>query len=74
MYEAVYDPDIDGLKQSGVVLACLDGLDPGTLYEIGYAHRYGLPVIVFVSAEREEDLKMPIGGGGRHQAPHRGLS
>lgn len=63
--ENVYEPDIEGLKQSGVVLACLDGLDPGTLYEVGYAHRHGLPVIAFVSAEREEDLKMPKGGGCR---------
>lgn len=63
--ENVYEPDIEGLKQSGVVLACLDGLDPGTIYEVGYAHRHGLPVIAFVSAEREEDLKMPKGGGSR---------
>lgn len=64
-HEAVYEPDIDGLKQSGVVLACLDGLDPGTIYEIGYAHSRGLTVIAFVTAEREEDLKMPAGGGAR---------
>lgn len=59
---AIYQADINGLKDSGVVLACLDGLDPGTLYEVGYAQSIGLPVIGFVSAEREEDLKMLIGG------------
>lgn len=59
----VYEPDINGLKKCGVVLACLDGLDPGTIYEVGYAHSLGLPVIAFVSAERDEDLKMPVGGG-----------
>ena len=59
----VYGPDMKGLEESGIILACLDGLDPGTIYEIGYAHRHGLPVITFVSAEREEDLKMPLGGG-----------
>jgi len=59
----VYRQDIDGLKKCGVVLACLDGLDPGTIYEVGYAHSLGLPVIAFASAEREEDLKMPVGGG-----------
>jgi hypothetical protein len=64
-HEAVYAPDMEGLKQSGVVLACLDGLDPGTIYEVGYAHRHGLPVIAFVTAERAEDLKMPLGGGAR---------
>jgi len=61
--EAVYEPDIDGLKKCGVVLACLDGLDPGTIYEVGYAQSLGLRVIAFASAEREEDLKMPVGGG-----------
>lgn len=59
----VYGPDIEGLKTSSVMLACLDGLDPGTLYEIGYAHALGLQVVVLVGAEREEDLKMIQGGG-----------
>lgn len=61
--DSVYEPDINGLKECGVVLACLDGLDPGTIYEVGYAQSLGLPVIAFVSAERDEDLKMPVGGG-----------
>lgn len=58
--QLIYDPDIKGLRESGVVLACLDGLDPGTLYEIGYAHSLGLKVIAFVSGEHPEALK--IGG------------
>jgi nucleoside 2-deoxyribosyltransferase len=61
--DAVYDPDIEGLKVCPVVLACLDGLDPGTIYEVGYAHSLGAKVIAFVSAERTEDLKMIVGGG-----------
>ena len=61
--KVVYGPDMKGLKESGVVLACLDGLDSGTIYEIGYAHKLGLKVIGYVSAEREEDLKMIVGGG-----------
>lgn len=61
----VYGPDIKGLRDSGVVLAWLDGLDAGTLYEIGYAHALGRKVIVFVGPERPEDLKM-ISGGGCH--------
>ncbi len=61
--DSVYEPDINGLKACGVVLACLDGLDPGTIYEVGYAQSLGRRVIAFVSAEREEDLKMPVGGG-----------
>jgi nucleoside 2-deoxyribosyltransferase len=63
--DAVYDPDIEGLKACPVVLACLDGLDPGTIYEVGYAHSLGAKVIAFVSAERKEDLKMIVGGGSQ---------
>jgi hypothetical protein len=61
--EMIWKPDIDGLRKSGVVLAVIDGLDPGTIYEIGYAHARQIPVIALVSAEREEDLKMLRGGG-----------
>jgi nucleoside 2-deoxyribosyltransferase len=61
--KVVYGPDMKGLKESGVVLACLDGLDPGTIYEIGYAHSLKAKVICFVSSERPEDLKMIEGGG-----------
>jgi nucleoside 2-deoxyribosyltransferase len=63
--DAVYDPDIEGLKNCPVVLACLDGLDPGTIYEVGYAHSLGAKVVAFVSAERKEDLKMIVGGGSQ---------
>jgi len=63
--DAVYDPDIEGLKTCSVVLACLDGLDPGTNYEVGYAHSLGAKVIAFVSAERPENLKMIVGGGSQ---------
>jgi nucleoside 2-deoxyribosyltransferase len=63
--EAVYAADMAGLGKSGVVLACLDGLDPGTIYEVGYAHRLGIPVVALVSAEPPEDLKMIIGGGSQ---------
>lgn len=60
--EVVYEPDMKGLRECGVVLACLDGLDSGTIYEVGYAHCLGKKVIAFVTAERNEDLKMIIGG------------
>jgi nucleoside 2-deoxyribosyltransferase len=60
--EVVYEADMEGLRECGVVLACLDGLDSGTIYEVGYAHSLEKKVIAFVTAERKEDLKMVIGG------------
>lgn len=61
----IYSQDMDGLKKSDVVLACLDGLDAGTIYEIGYAKAMGKHVVVFVQNEGEEKLKMVTGSGCR---------
>jgi len=58
----IYTPDIEGLEKSDVVFACVDGLDSGTLYEIGYARARGKTVIVFVQNEGEGDMKMIVGG------------
>lgn len=54
----IYAPDILGLKNSDIVFACLDNLDAGTLFEIGYAVAEGIPVVVYVQGESEGDLKM----------------
>lgn len=54
----IYKPDIEALNESDIVFACLDGLDSGTLFEIGYAIARGTPVIVYVQSESEGDLKM----------------
>lgn len=54
----IYDPDIDGIKQSDIVFALVDGLDAGTLFEIGYAKAIGKEVVAFVQNEKPEDLKM----------------
>jgi hypothetical protein len=59
----IWEKDIEGLKNSTAVLACLDGMDSGTLYEVGYAHALSIPVVILASSEKEEDLKMPTGGG-----------
>jgi nucleoside 2-deoxyribosyltransferase len=55
--------DLQGLDDSAVVLAIVDGLDTGTIFEIGYARAKNIPVICLVQAEREEDLKMLVGSG-----------
>ncbi|HUT58726.1 MAG TPA: PfkB family carbohydrate kinase [Phycisphaerae bacterium] len=56
--EDVAKKDIEGLENSKLVFAVVDGLDPGTLFEIGYARARGIPVMVFVQAEKPEDMKM----------------
>jgi len=59
----IYDKDIAGLRESDIVFACVDGLDSGTIFEIGFAVSLGKPVVAFVQNEPPEDLKMLEGGG-----------
>ncbi|MBB4041651.1 nucleoside 2-deoxyribosyltransferase [Microvirga flocculans] len=61
--EVVAPADIEGLERSDVVLAILNGLDTGTVFEIGYAVKRGIPVVAFAQNVREEDLKMIVGTG-----------
>lgn len=55
--------DIAGLEASDVVFAILNGLDPGTIFEVGYAVKMGIPVVVLAQNIKEEDLKMVAGTG-----------
>lgn len=54
----VVPKDIEALNKCDLVFAVLDGLDAGTLFEIGYARSLNKPVIVFVQNESSENLKM----------------
>ena len=55
--------DIAALKECDAVFAVLDGLDSGTVFEVGYARAIGKPVVGFSQAVSEEDLKMIEGSG-----------
>lgn len=59
----VVDQDLKGLDSSDVVFAIIDGLDSGTLFEVGYAVSQRKKVIAFVQNEDEESLKMLEGTG-----------
>ncbi len=39
--------DLDGLNASRIVVACLEGYDPGTVFEVGHARAVGIPVLVY---------------------------
>jgi len=67
---SVAPADLAGLRQSNSVLALLDGLDSGTVYEVGYANALGLPIVGLVSDKRNCDLTMLVGTGTRiHDNP-----
>ena len=57
--------DIAALDECDVVFALLDGLDSGTLFEVGYAHAREIPVYALAQSVSTEDLKM-IEGSGCH--------
>lgn len=56
--EEIYPADIAGLNQSHLVYAVLDGCDPGTIFELGYAASQGKPIVGFSQNETDEHLKM----------------
>jgi hypothetical protein len=55
--------DLQALDTCDVVFAIVDGLDSGTLFEIGYARSKGTPVVAFVQNETPGNLKMLEGSG-----------
>jgi hypothetical protein len=57
----VVEQDLEGIRKSDIVFAIGDGLDSGTIYEIGYARALDIPVIVYCENESVEDLKMMQG-------------
>ncbi|GHC88077.1 hypothetical protein GCM10007320_34920 [Pseudorhodoferax aquiterrae] len=61
--EDVARKDLEGLDRSLVVLALIDGLDAGTLFEIGYAVARGIPVVAVGESVAEGDLTMLLGTG-----------
>lgn len=63
--QMVAPADIAALEQCDVVFAILDGLDSGTLFEVGYARAKGKPVYALAQAVSIEDLKMIEGSDCR---------
>ncbi len=60
--EHVAPADLKGLRDASVVLACVDGADPGTVFEIGYARAKSIPVVALSTAPGDdEDLTMIAG-------------
>jgi len=56
-------PDLDGLDKSNSVLALLDEVDTGTVFEVGYALAKGIKVIGYSQNPEISQLKMIRGSG-----------
>ncbi|MFZ6654732.1 PfkB family carbohydrate kinase [Undibacterium sp. TJN19] len=59
--EDVASKDLAAIKKSDIVFAISDGLDSGTMFEIGFAKANGKPVIIYFENEPDKDLKMAEG-------------
>jgi len=64
--DKIVSGDLDGLEQATAVFACIDGTDPGTMFEIGYAVKKGIPVICLSQNPKQSDLTMMIGSANCH--------
>lgn len=53
--------DLKGLQESQFVFACLDGYDPGTVFEVGYACALGIPVLVYSPTLKKPHITMFAG-------------
>jgi len=53
--------DLSGLAACNAVFAILDGCDPGTLFEIGWAVKQGIPVVALSQNPKPADLTMVRG-------------
>ena len=60
---AVAQADLEYLATVDGVVAILDGLDAGTLFEVGYAKALGLPIVGFTSDVADDDLTRVVGTG-----------
>jgi hypothetical protein len=60
---AIATADLAGLRSCDAVLALLDGADPGTEFECGYATALGIPVVGVVQKAHDDELLMVRGSG-----------
>lgn len=64
--DIVAPADIAALNGCDRMLALLDGADPGTIFEVGYARAKGIPVVALSQTLTDEQLKMVVGSGCTH--------
>jgi hypothetical protein len=55
--------DLAALDKADLVFAIGDGMDSGTVYEVGYARAKGIPVVLYCENESAENKKMMQGSG-----------
>lgn len=64
--EEVAKQDLEGLQLCDSVLALLDDNDQGTVFEVGWARKMDVPVVMYAEHLDTEGSKMLIGTGAQH--------
>ncbi|OEZ61253.1 5-dehydro-2-deoxygluconokinase [Duganella sp. HH105] len=59
----VAQKDLGAIDERDIVFAIADGLDSGTMYEIGHARAKGKAVVIYCENEPDGRLKMMLGAG-----------
>ncbi|HCF4373730.1 PfkB family carbohydrate kinase [Pseudomonas aeruginosa] len=63
--EDVVEKDLEGVRNCDALFAIGDGLDSGTIFEVGYARALSKPVVFYAENESSEDKKMIEGSDCR---------
>lgn len=66
----VAEADLAGLAKCDAVFAILDGWDPGTLFETGWATARNIPVVAAGGIGHAEGATMLLGTGAEHHADY----
>jgi hypothetical protein len=66
----VAEADLAGLSRCDAVFAILDGWDPGTLFETGWATAHNIPVVAAGGTGHAEGATMLLGTGAEHHADY----
>lgn len=53
--KACFEADVEGIRSAKAVIANLIDDDPGTMFEIGYAHGIGKPVYAYLDGLKDGD-------------------
>lgn len=53
--------DLEALKNSSMILAVLNGFDPGTIFEVGYARALEIPVLIYCCSIGDLNSTMFVG-------------
>jgi nucleoside 2-deoxyribosyltransferase len=62
---AVARKDLEALSRCSLVYALVDGVDAGTLFEVGYARALKIPLVALAETESDSSLTMLVGSGCR---------